>query len=504
MKSLLVRLLWAVGGGIIASLAFPQPGIGLLIFVGLPMILLAFRGTTLWRGALLGFVVGFAYYGSVARWLTIYLGVVPWLGLVAMQAVLFAAGGALLVAAWRGADRLNLHSVRGILLAGALVAAAWTTREAVAAQWPWGGFAWARLSHSQADTPLRYLTTLFGMSGASAVLVFATVVAILLVQWGGSRKVIALRVGSVVAAVGALLPVPYLMLVTAPNGSFRVAAVQGNSDSALFSTARQGDAIHKHFDAMNATRIGPVDVVVWPENAMDINPLANPNIAAFADLVSTESDAPFIFGTITADGDKTFNSALMWEAGRGAVDQYDKVHPVPFAEYLPEREFFYPLAPDLFDMVPRDYTLGTRDPIFEFGDVKAGIAICYDIVDDGLFRNILADGGNVIIAPTNNSDFGRTDENIQQLGIARMRAVETGRAVVNTSTVGVSAIVAPDGSDIARLTPFEPGVMVADVPLSTVVTPASIIGLPLEWALMIAGIVPFGLQFVRGRTISSA
>ena len=307
-----------------------------------------------------------------------------------------------------------------------------------------------------------------------------------------------------VAAVGALLPVPYLMLVTAPNGSFRVAAVQGNSDSALFSTARQGDAIQKHFDAMNATRIGPVDVVVWPENAMDINPLANPNIAAFADLVSTESDAPFIFGTITADGDKTFNSALMWEAGRGAVDQYDKVHPVPFAEYLPEREFFYPLAPDLFDMVPRDYTLGTRDPIFEFGDVKAGIAICYDIVDDGLFRNILADGGNVIIAPTNNSDFGRTDENIQQLGIARMRAVETGRAVVNTSTVGVSAIVAPDGSDIARLTPFEPGVMVADVPLSTVVTPASIIGLPLEWALMIAGIVPFGLQFVRGRTIYSA
>lgn len=504
MKSLLVRLLWAVGGAIIASLAFPQPGIGLLVFTSLPMILLAFRRTTLWHGALLGFVVGFAYYGSVARWLTIYLGVVPWLGLVGMQAVLFAIGGALLVAAWRGVDRLNLHSVKGILLAGVLIAAAWTTREAVAAQWPWGGFAWARISQSQADTPLRYLTTLFGMSGASAVLVFATVVAILLVQWGGSRKTIALRLGAVVAGVAALLPIPYLMLVNAPNGSFRVAAVQGNSDSALFSTAQRGDAIQKHFDAMNATTIGPVDVVVWPENAMDINPLTNPNVSDFADLISTETDAPFIFGTITADGDKTFNSALMWEAGRGAVDQYDKVHPVPFAEYLPEREFFYPLAPDLFDMVPRDYTLGTRDPIFEFGDVKAGIAICYDIVDDGLFRNILADGGNVIIAPTNNSDFGRTDENIQQLGIARMRAVETGRSVVNTSTVGVSAIIAPDGSDISRLDPFEPGVMVADVPLSTVVTPASIIGLPLEWALMIAGVVPFGMLFVRGRKIYGA
>ncbi|MFM6968621.1 MAG: apolipoprotein N-acyltransferase [Microbacteriaceae bacterium] len=499
MKSLPIRLLWATGGGIIASLSFPQPGIGLLMFIGLPMMVFAFRGTTLWRGVLLGLVAGFVYYGNVARWLTIYLGIVPWLGLVGMQAIFFAIGGALLVAAWRGADRLNLHSFRGILSAGVLVAAAWTAREAIAAQFPWGGFAWARVSHSQADTPFRYLATLFGMSGASAVLVLATVSVILVAQWGGSRKSVILRIAAVVASVSALLPVPYLMLASSANGSFRVAAVQGNSDSALFSMARQGDAIRNHFDVMNAVSIGRVDAVVWPENAMDINPLANDRAAAFADLVSTQAGAPFIFGTITTDGAETFNSALMWEEGRGAVDQYDKVHPVPFAEYLPARDFFYPLAPDLFDMVPRDYTLGTRDPIFEFGKVRAGIAICYDIVDDGLFRSMLAQNANVIIAPTNNSDFGRTDENIQQLGIARMRAVETGRAVVNTSTVGVSAVIAPDGSDIDRLTPFEPGVMVADVPLSTLVTPASIIGLPLEWALIIGGVTPVVAPLFRRR-----
>ena len=250
---------------------------------------------------------------------------------------------------------------------------------------------------------------------------------------------------------------------------------------------------------MNAVTIGKVDAVIWPENAMDINPLAYPPIAKFADMVSEKSGAPFIFGTITTDGDRMFNSVLQWESGRGAVDQYDKVHPVPFAEYLPARDFFYPLAPSFFDMVPRDYTLGTRDPIFEFGDVRAGISICYDIVDDGLFRSMLAQGANVIIAPTNNSDFGHTDENIQQLGIARMRAVETGRAVINTSTVGVSAIIAPDGSDIDRLTPFEPGVMIADVPLTTVVTPASVIGLPLEWALIIGGVVPVFAPLLRRR-----
>ena len=337
------------------------------------------------------------------------------------------------------------------------------------------------------------------MTGATAVLCMATVAVVLMIQWGGSRSAIILRVAGVVAAVAALLPIPYALLVNAPTGSFRVAAVQGNSDSSLFSSARQGDAIQKHFDAMNTVSIGKIDVVVWPENAMDINPLQNQQVADLADLISTETDAPFVFGTLTTVGDETFNSALMWEAGKGAVDQYDKVNPVPFAEYLPQREFFYPLAPDLFDMVPRDYTKGTRDPIFEFGEVRAGISICFDIIDDGLFRSILAQGGNVIIAPTNNSDFGRTDEGIQQLEIARMRAVETGRAVVNTSTVGVSAIVAPDGTDIERLTSFEPGVMVADVPLSTVVTPASIIGLPLEWALILGGIVPMFAPLIRRR-----
>jgi apolipoprotein N-acyltransferase len=244
--------------------------------------------------------------------------------------------------------------------------------------------------------------------------------------------------------------------------------------------------------------IGDVDVVIWPENAMDIDPLRSGDAAALADSISRLSNAPFIFGTITVDGDKTFNSVLKWQAGEGAVDQYDKVHPVPFAEYLPNREFFYPLAPSMFDMVPRDYTLGTRDPVMTAGDAIAGIAICYDIVDDALFRGMLAEDANVIFAPTNNSDFGRTDQGIQQLGIARMRAVETGRSLVNVSTVGVSAVIAPDGSDLDRLEPFTSGVMVADVPLSTVVTPASIIGLPLEWALIVMGLVPIlGLRRKR-------
>lgn len=498
MKAFVLRLAQAGLGAFIASLAFPQPGIWPLLFVGVPLMVFAFRRVTVGQSIILGAVTGFVYYGAAAKWVSVYLGLAPWLGLVGLQTVLFAVGGIAIGAAWRGVDTLNLQRVSGRLLGGFFVAAAWVAREAIAAQFPWGGFGWGRVSHGLADSPFRYLATLFGLTGASAVVVLVVVAYVLTWQNVSIIKGKALHLSAITAGLLALLPFPYLLLASAPSGSVRVAAVQGNSDSALFSSARQGDAIAKHVAAMNVAEIDQVEVVIWPENAMDIDPLRWPEAAALADSISLGTNAPFIFGTITERGDETFNSVLKWQAGEGAVDQYDKVHPVPFAEYLPNRDFFYPLAPSLFDMVPRDYTFGTRDPVMTAGDAIAGIAICYDIVDDALFRSMLANNANVIFAPTNNSDFGRTDESIQQLGIARMRAVETGRSVVNVSTVGVSAVIAPDGSDLDRLEPFTAGVMVADVPLSTVVTPASIIGLPLEWALIVMGLVPIiGLRRKR-------
>jgi apolipoprotein N-acyltransferase len=181
---------------------------------------------------------------------------------------------------------------------------------------------------------------------------------------------------------------------------------------------------------------------------------------------------------------------LLWdidtELERPVVrDQYDKIHPVPFAEYLPARDFFYPLAPALFDMVPRDYSFGTRDTVFELdtassGIATAGIAICYDIVDDEILWSMMRGGADVIFAPTNNADFGQTDQSVQQLAIARMRAIETGRSVVNISTVGTSAVMDPTGATLDRLATYTEGFMLLDVPLATHTTPASALERNLE------------------------
>jgi len=135
-------------------------------------------------------------------------------------------------------------------------------------------------------------------------------------------------------------------------------------------------------------------------------------------------------------------------------------------------------------MIPRDYSFGTRDTVFSVDGAIAGVAICFDIVDDEILWQMMGEGADIIFAPTNNADFGRTDQSVQQLAIARLRAIETGRSVVNISTVGTSAIIDPTGAELDRLSVYTEGFMIQEVPLSETVTPATALGRNLETFLV--------------------
>jgi apolipoprotein N-acyltransferase len=233
-----------------------------------------------------------------------------------------------------------------------------------------------------------------------------------------------------------------------------------------------------------------VDMVVWPENGSDLDPARSTLAAKQLDYLSEKMNAPFIVGTITNPSQNTYyNTSLLWKAGQGSVDHYDKRHPVPFAEYMPARAFFRAIVPDLVDLVTRDYSKGTTDTVFDVNGVTAGISICFDITDDAVARDMVHDGAQVILAQTNNADFGKTDENLQQLAIARLRAVETGRSVVNISTVGASQVIDPSGRTIDRVPEYTATSMVTDVPLGTSTTPASILSGSITLLLTLGGLL---------------
>jgi len=311
----------------------------------------------------------------------------------------------------------------------------------------------------------------------SFVIVLITALGIQVVREVGLPRIT--RAALPVALVSLVLLIPAWRVDDA--GTLRVAAVQGNGKAGYFDRREPGDLLQAQLDATAPLFGTDVDVVLWPEGSSDYSPLDDPYTAQAFDYVAEQLSAPFVTWAVTQRGERTYNTSILWESGRGIVDYYDKKHPVPFGEYIPDRAFWRPFAPDLIDLVGREYTPGTTDMVFDIGGTKVGINICFDIVDDQLLRETVVEGAQAIFASSNNGDFGRTDESAQQLAIARIRAMETGRSVVNISTVGLSAVIAPDGQIVAQLPWYTAGTMVEDVALATTVTPAVAGGRQLEW-----------------------
>ncbi|MDP9794062.1 apolipoprotein N-acyltransferase [Catenuloplanes nepalensis] len=268
----------------------------------------------------------------------------------------------------------------------------------------------------------------------------------------------------------ALVPIAHVPA----TGEITVAAVQGNGPAGYFTKKSRGDLLAAQ-ELATAPLLGrDIDVVVWPEDGADIDPLRYAEGQIRIQQLTEALDAPLIFGTITKRDDQYYNSSLAWEPGASAPsDYYDKKRPVPFGEYVPNRAFYAAIVPDLIGLIARDYIPGTREGVLDVSGMRLGSAICFDITADDVISDLPVRGAQVILAQSNNGDFGTTDESVQQLAIARIRAIETGRDVVNVSTVGTSAIIAADGSTIDRLPTFQAGAMVQTVTLRDGLTPAT-------------------------------
>jgi apolipoprotein N-acyltransferase len=365
-----------------------------------------------------------------------------------------------------------------------LLAAVWTAREFGSGNFPYGGFPWSRLAMTQSESFLSNWVWYGGMSLLSFVIALAgALIALAIKNFGQLPKVSFTATAIFLSVLPIITPIG---LTTQLTGSKTIAAVQGNANAGLFSNLSPGTILQNHAEAtklvLNQSK--PVDLLVWPENASDLDPQRYPEARAVIERIAEGVSAPFVFGTSTRRGDESFNSTILWVAGTGVVDFYDKRQPVPFAEYAPDREYWRMFAPDLVDMIPRGYSFGDRDGIFEVADFRAGTLICFEIAEDWILRDLAQSGAEVILSQTNNADFGYSDETFQQAAIARLRAIETGRAVVNISTVGLSAIYLPNGKVLSEVDWYTPAALIEDVPLYTGLTPAMFIGSLFDWIIL--------------------
>lgn len=456
------RILLAILSGLVSYFAYPSPALWPAIFVSILGLYISIRRLRFWRAFLVGFLGGSAFYVAQIYWISQYLGPRPLIGLAAIEAVIFALGSA-----FTGMATLRFQRPWVLAL---VVATLWNAREWVATHFPYGGFPWSRVAMSQSNSPLASWVAIGGFGLLSFAIVWLTVFAFEKLKSQTVRSYLKIGLATLLLF---LVPVSVSLIPASTTGTLRIAGIQGDANAGLFANEEPGTILLNHLAATQKllTSGEKFDLVVWPENASDLNPDNYADVAmALKDLVDEKLDKPLIFGTITESGDDMFNSSKLWVPGRGEVDQYDKKRPVPFGEYVPDRDFFNKIAPDLIGMIYRGYSFGTRDGIFKVGNVDAGILICFEEAIDELPKELVDQGATLIIAQTNNADFGHSDESVQQLAIAKLRAIETGRSQVNISTVGPSVIFDPKGEELDQTRAFVSDYVIADVPLSSAKT----------------------------------
>jgi apolipoprotein N-acyltransferase len=501
----LAQLSVAIVAGLALCLSFPPFGWWYLAIAAFAMLawVLTRESTTLAGGFGYGFLFGLAFYLPLLPWIGGFVGAVPWFCLCVLEALFPALFGLGAVAARR--------------LSGwpFWFAALWAALEWLKSTVPFGGFPWGVVGFSQTDGPLMAIAQL----GGAPLLSFAVVltgfslaaIAFEVVKWwrhhDESHKAAPPAVvlpGVCISAVllTTALAWPHVRhsgLGAGDDPSITVAAVQGNVPRlGLEFNAQRRAVLDNHVretaqmaEDVRAGRAPQPMVVIWPENSSDIDPLANPDARDEISIAAADIKAPILVGgVVTApgyspDNPVATNSVIVWNPATGPADRHDKKIVQPFGEYLPWRSFFRHLS-SYADRAGY-FVPGSGNGVVNAAGVPIGVTTCWEVIFDRAARESVLNGAQMLTVPSNNATFNEAMSE-QQLAFARLRAVEHDRYVVVAGTTGISAIISPDGRELAHTAFFEPAYLDMQVRLKTQLTLATRWGPEVQGLLVALGV----------------
>lgn len=495
----LIRVAAAAGGGVLLYTAAAPRELWWLAPVVFAMLWAVLHGRRARAGFGYGVAFGLGFFVPLLSWVGELVGPVPWLALATLEALVLglASAGVALI------SRLPAAPLWGT--------GVWVAAEALIARVPFGGFPWGRAAFGQPSGIFLPVAAIGGAPVVTAAVVLSGFAAgELLRRLAHRRPVFPLRslplamplllavapvVGGLVAGAG--------MGETATDKAAVVAVVQGNVPRAGLDFNAQRRAVLDNHAARTrqlaadvaAGRQPQPDLVIWPENSSDIDPMRNADARAEIDQAARAIGAPILVGAVLLiDDGHTTNTAIVWDPRTGPGQRHDK-RPLPFAEYIPYRDFFRVFSPYV-DRIGNFVPGADGDGAVDLGGVRVAVATCSEVVYDDLVRNGVRSGAQLLAVPTNNATFGFTGMTYQQQAISRVRAVEHGRTVLVAATSGVSAVIAPDGTVEQQTRLFTPDALVARVPLAAGTTLATRLGSVPEWALVAIGVLGIAAALV--------
>lgn len=507
----LTRLICAVVGGLLLCASFPTLNWwwGAVVAAALLAWVLTHPATTPAGGLGYAFLFGLAFYLPLLPWVGLLVGSVPWLALATVSALYPAVFGLFAVLV----RRLPGWPIWFALL--------WAAQEWLKALFPFGGFPWGSVAFGQTHGPFLPLVQLGGVALLSAAIMLvgfsATAIALEIVKWwrsghpvrGASESADGEPAPPAVVLPGVCICLVLLTSIlvwpqvrhagTGSGGepSVTVAVVQGNVPRLGFEFNEQRRAVLDNHvretlalaDDVRAGTAPQPQFVIWPEDSSDIDPLVNPDAALEISQAAAAIGAPILIGSVLevpgrpAEDPRYTNTMIVWNPANGPADRHDKEIVQPFGEYLPMPWLFRHLsgyAGRAGSMVPRP-----GSGVVHMAGVPVGVATCWEVIFDRVPRKAVLGGAQLLAVPANNATFNKSMSE-QQLAFAKVRAVEHDRYVVVAGTTGISAVIAPDGAELARTDFFQPAYLDMQVRLKTRLTPATRWGPLLQWVMVAA------------------
>ncbi len=423
MDRLLTTLRCLVTGVLIAA-ALPPWGWWPLAFVGLAALDRVIAGRPGWSRFRRGALVGLGLYVPSLAWMTDMT--VPGYVIAAVAYAALLGGAAALVPATAPG--------RWLALPGALA-----VTELLRWSWPFGGVPLSSLAVGQVAGPLAPVLRLGG--ALLLVEVTAVVGVALAAAWARRWRSALVALLVVAAALAGALALPR----ADTGGEVRVALVQGGGPQGTRAwNTDEREVFERHLAASEQVE-GPVDLVIWPEDVVDVADLETSDEGDELARLARDLDATLVVGVVEDAGpDHFLNASVVYSPEGEIVDRYDKVHRVPFGEYVPLRWLLEPFGGE--NLTARDAVIGEEPAELDTPAGRFSVAISWEIFFGDRVREGVQDGAEVVLNPTNGSSFTGTLVQTQQVASSRMRAIESDRWLVQVAPTGFSAVIDRDGT----------------------------------------------------------
>ncbi|MCX8045181.1 MAG: apolipoprotein N-acyltransferase [Desulfobacterota bacterium] len=444
--------------GVLMAAASPGINFHLLAWICLVPLLMVVNKQPCRSGLLLGWLAGFIFHLGLIYWvvvsMTVYGGL-PWYGAVPVLLLfsaflgLFTAVPISLCCAVRSRAGWPCTAVLPLF---------WTAFEYIKS-WFLTGFPWDNLAHTQFQNLLVIqIADLTGVWGVSFLIVTINCAIAGMVERvirDDIRILPDMAIGLML--LGGTLGYGWVRLAE-PDANeqkrpLRVSMIQPNIPQDLKWDPMYLEATLKKFSSLTAaSRSAAPELIVWPESATPFFYEAEPIYRSMLEDIVKNGSAYLLFGSPayeqTSAGQRFFNSAYLISPHGEIIARYDKIHLVPYGEYVPLKRFF----PFIEKMVPgiSDFSPGTAIKLLGMPGCRLGTVICYEIIFPDLVRRFAAAGAHAIVNITNDAWFGATSAPVQHVAIAVFRAVENRRWIARCANTGITAFISPQGRVVSQ------------------------------------------------------